>query len=321
MQGYVRDREGAEVAPGFDTGRGKKVYVGGPVLRLPRPLTRRMECRFEIDEGGRLNVWEEAEERVRERGDTQDLRLMSRASYDMPRWLLYLIPHMPTERGGVSRRNGKQRVLHGAAILGSCVDGREIKLGAVGVGSRSVVRPVGFSFRGPEVERLREFGTECKLSRMSSIVRTAIFVGLALPGAREGVIGPAPHLWESEGWDQEGVGFEFGKPQTLSVGFCESLMELSGCMSYKHFEARGCAVLDCLLGIRMRMGALGLKEALAVVMGSWVNNNLMRVVDRTLNEHHHNLTVVQKQRRAFQRDKQRKQNYRVRGPEKPEVIL
>lgn len=319
VQGYVRDRAGAEVAPGFSRGvDGKKVYIGGPVCRLPRPLTRRMECRYLIGESERLSVWEEAEERVREKGDPQELRLMSRASYDMPRWLLSMVPPMRVETG--YRRNGLQRVLHGAAILGSCVSGGEIKLGAIGVGGRSVVRPVGFSFHGSEIERLREFGTEARLSRMSSIVRTAIFVGLAMPGAREGVVGPAPHLWESEGWDKEGVGFAFRNVTTLSVSFCETLMELSGCMSYKHFEAQGCAVLDSLLSVRMYGGTRKLRLRLEGMLGLWANDNLMLVVDRILNEHHHNLNVVQVQRRVFQRDKQIKQGYSVKGPNKAEII-
>ena len=102
----------------------------------------------------------------------------------LPRWLVRKIP-----------REGRLAILREAAVAGAATDGSKVTLGQVSVDRRGDP-PVCVTLRffPDELEILRSFGKKALLSTQASILRTAIFVGLELPGVLRGVISPPEKL-------------------------------------------------------------------------------------------------------------------------------
>jgi hypothetical protein len=85
---------------------------------------------------------------------------------------------------------GRTHFLQAAAITASHTDGHRIRLGQVSYVDRITAHLCTLHFTNTELNDLRRWGRAAQLSTWASTLRTAIFVGLQVPGAERGIISP-----------------------------------------------------------------------------------------------------------------------------------
>ncbi len=200
----------------------------------------------------------------------------------MPGWLVNMIP-----------LKGRSRILSAAGIIGSCFNGTEVKLGQLEIdnntssGKKYVTSAIRFTFE--EQKRLREFGKECNLFKTPSIIRTAVFIGLSVPNAVEGIINPP---WQYiEGWEQG-----WREDITFDPEFLERILILSGAMDRELFEERGCAVLDALEYYRRTGGIDDLTKQIVLAVG-WEHQRIIDTIVDMLDKHKKNVIHAQRLRK------------------------
>jgi hypothetical protein len=167
-------------------------------------------------------------------GHVEDIEASRRPfNVRLPIWAIEAIPAFPD---GV--RSYRMKVFIAAAVLGATVDGRRVKLGQVSSGSDRGSRSYPLVFHPYELVFLREFGNEARLSRLSSIVRTAFLVGLQVPGCYDGVMTPP--------WQWAGTG------KTFDWLYIKSMLTVTGCIWARLYEREACAVYDCMINAQGR---------------------------------------------------------------------
>lgn len=98
--------------------------------------------------------------------------------FPMSCWMIRALPPL-----------NRTRILTAAAIVGARTNGRLVKLGQVSyITSDCQARQLRFSI--DELDQLMCFAKEASLSDQHSAIRTAIAIGLGLPGALDGIISP-----------------------------------------------------------------------------------------------------------------------------------
>jgi len=198
----------------------------------------------------------------------------------MPKWIVEMLP-----------LKCRSRILAAAGILGSGLDGHEVKLGQIEIDRNNEGRKLvtaSMRFTIAEQERLVEFGRECALVKTSSIIRTAIFIGLSIPDVKEGVINPP---WQHiNGWEQG-----WREDKTFDLEFLERILILSGCMDRELFERRGCAILDALEYYRRKGGIEELTKRIKLAM-SWAYPRVIDTIVALLDNNKKNIMYAQKLR-------------------------
>ena len=97
----------------------------------------------------------------------------------------WLFTYLPNARGeGVA----DSRLLTAAAIIGACERGVLVGLGQVS--TYGPVRHANLHFTERELESFWAFAQEAHLAKITSTIRTAVFIGLNVPGWKEGIVSP-----------------------------------------------------------------------------------------------------------------------------------
>lgn len=187
----------------------------------------------------------------------------------LPGWLFNMLPS-----------KYRIRSLVAAAILGSGVDGREVKLGQVEIDENENGRDyknTQIRITLNEQQQLVAFGRECGLNRTGSIIRTAIFLGFNIPNAREGVINPPWNYITA--WKKNTV---------FNIEFLERLMILSGTMSQKLFRKRGMKILNALVYYRDIGGTEELSKQLSYILDC-THSRTVDIISGVLDKHQQSL--------------------------------
>lgn len=182
---------------------------------------------------------------------SDEYRSLKKALYVyLPTWLMKMLPKC---------RRG--RIIEAAMIRGMCVDGRDVEWPMTSSGDpldRRLMREMEvwdcatkygtfteMHLHPTEVLALRAFGSEMNMNTscsLTSVVRTAVMIGLDIPGARWGIT-TAPWLWVSKGF-----------PRRFDLDFLKSLMMAFGCADVRTFREGGCQLFDLILEERLREG-------------------------------------------------------------------
>jgi len=123
--------------------------------------------------------------------DKQMIQVNRLPCIKIARWIINLLPPLECTR-----------VLQAAAIIGSRYSGTQVKMAQTKIYDSASSYSFHCAFQPEEnYRRLWEFGSEACIVSWQTIVRTAISVGLQLPGAFDGVSQPSrTNKLEEEEW-------------------------------------------------------------------------------------------------------------------------
>ena len=206
-------------------------------------------------------------------------------SLTIPVWLQQMLP-----------RHYRMRVLTAAAMIGACTDGRAVVMPQTSArdawdsvvqdhhtpyGVYRNIHNVSLRLHPTELLRLRAFGREMNVSSLPTVLRTAVMVGLGLPGAKLGLT-TAPWLWLSKSF-----------PRRFDLDFLKCLLMIGGTMDELLFMGGGCLLYDLLLEERLRVGGRmrlfaalrGYKEAYGITNDEAWSVRLLEMVEYNLWRH------------------------------------